>query len=338
MKPAPPGAFVEPDEARKTLGTLGSYQLLERIGAGGLGEVIRARDTVHGRTVAIKRLPAALGSDPIRLEQVRRAAASVSAVSHPGLAELYELGQDQGEWFLAIEFVPGQTLGQLLGGRPLHPRRATELALEVAEALDALHVAGIVHGDVRPDNVLVTPKGHAKLIDAGLSPFTAGGALRTTAAARLGALPGAASATLRYMAPEQVLGEGADARADVFALGAVLHEMLTGHPVFDRPAPDEILLAIVQTAVPPPDAAGAAVPPELTRILECAMAKSLDRRYLAAGDMAADLRALKSVFDATLEQASEPALTPPPSPRGRAVLLVGGAAALLGLLGWLVWN
>lgn len=339
MSEAQSRVVAESEEARRGLGTLGRYQLLERIGAGGLGEVIRARDTLHGRTVAIKRVPAVLGSDPARLEQLRRTVERISAVSHPGLTEVYELGEEDGEHFLAVEFVPGGTLAQLLAGRPLHPRRAAEIALEIAEALGALHAAGLVHGDVRPENVLVTPKGHAKLIDSDLASFTAGGALRASAGARMGALAGAPAATLRYMAPEQVLGEGVDARGDLFSLGIVLHEMLTGVSVFDRPQAYEILLAIVQAPVPLPSATNPALPASLDRIVERAAAKSLAGRYQTASELVSDLRAALSSLAASADEAAATAPVEPERRRSRVLLVLGAAlAGALGVLGWLAWH
>src|SRR5439155_5434280 len=178
---------------------------------------------------------------------------------HPGVAALYECGLSDGEMFLALEFVSGQRLDEMLGARAIHPRRAVEIALELAEALEALHAAGTVHGDVRPANVGVTQKGHAKLLDAGLAAFTAGGALRTSAGARLGSLPASATAVLGYVSPEQAAGEPTDARGDLFGLGCVLCEMLTGRGPFDRPSPDATLLAVLQASAPVPSATVASV-------------------------------------------------------------------------------
>ncbi len=226
-------------DSRAPAGQLGVYQLLERIGAGALGQVFRARDTVHGRTVAIKRVPAALTADAARLGLLSRTATNLSRVSHPGVAMLYECGVHDGELFVAHEFVPGQSITTLLGGRPIHPRRAVDLAIEMADALAALHAEQLTHGDLRPDNVIVTPKGHVKLIDAGLAAFTRGGSIRKSAATSLGALTGDSIAVVRYLAPEEASGEGTDARSDLFALGLVLHEMLTGQPAFDRATADD---------------------------------------------------------------------------------------------------
>lgn len=334
-------SVLQPDEhpaGRETgtpLGVIGKYNLLERLGGGGLGEVFRARDTVHGRTVLLKRVPAALTADAARLDALRRTARTLERISHPAVATLYELAEHDGEHVLSQEFVPGQTLAEFLAGRAIHPRRATEIALEVAEGLAAVHDAGALHGDLRPANVYVTPKGHAKIVDAGLAAFTAGGSLGANAAARPGALPAGAAAHLQYLSPEQALGEGGDQRSDLFALGAVLYEMLAGRAPFAGAGPDEVLLAVVQATPLPPSTSNPAVPASLDRIVSRATAKSLDRRYGSAAEMAADLRSVMASFDADLARApaSEPVT-------GRSHRKAGWliAAALLGGLALAWWQ
>lgn len=322
-------------ESRTPIGELGGYQLLERVGAGGLGEIFRARDTVHGRTVAIRRVPSALAGDEAWCSALHDAASSLAAVSHPGVAMLYECGQSDGQMFLAQEFVPGQTLTKVLGGRPVNALHAVELAVEAADALAALHSAGHTHGDLRPDNIVVTPKGRVKLLDAGLARFTGGGAMRATASARMGSLPNEASLVVRYLAPEQALGEGGDRRSDLFALGLVLYEMLTGEAAFDRPGADETLLAIVHAPAPVPSTRQASVPAELDAIVARALAKPLDRRYQDAAVFAHDLRAVKSSLEIDLEEASLPW---PDKAEGRTKLWwwVIALAALGGAVTWLV--
>src|SRR4029453_18269254 len=216
----------------------GPYQVLERLGAGGLGEVFRARDTIHGRTVVIKRVPSAISPDSERAASLRALAQSLSHVSHPGVASLYDCGEQDGALYLVQEYVPGQRLSELIGGRPLNQRRAIEISLDVAEALGALHKEGFRHDDLDPDNIVITPKGHAKLLDSGLAAFTAGGTVRATAGAGLGNLPVSSLSTVRYLSPEQALGERMDERSDLFALGAVFYEMLTGQPPFAAKSAD----------------------------------------------------------------------------------------------------
>ena len=175
--------------------------------------------------------------------------------------------------------------------------------MDVADALAALHQAGLVHGDVRPANIIVSSRGHAKVIDAGLARFTAGGMLRATAGSRLGSLPESAVATLRYLSPEEAAGERTDARSDVFSLGCVLHEMLAGQAPFNRPTADAIVLATLQASPPPANAQVASVPIDLSRICARALAKSMDRRYRSAAAMAEDLRGVASLLDEDLDAA-----------------------------------
>src|SRR4029077_1780560 len=215
--------------------TLGQYKILDRIGAGGMGEVYRARDTRLGRTVAIKVLAQDVANDPARRDRFLREARAAAALSHPNIAALYEIGEDQGQLFLAFEFVPGAPLSPVIGGRPLNTRRAVDFAIQIADALADAHAAGIVHRDIKPGNVIITPKDKAKVLDFGLATWTAGGHEREHAAHDAPVLVTTAGTTLgpvAYMSPEQALGEKVDHRTDIFSLGIVLFEMLTGRPPF----------------------------------------------------------------------------------------------------------
>ena len=322
-------------DGRTPLAVLGPYQLLERVGVGALGEVFRARDTVHGRTVAVKRVPAAISADSARATALARAAGAAARISHPGVAILYECAINDGGLFLVQEFVPGQTLVQLIAGRPMHPRRAVDLAVEIAEALEAVHASGLVHGDLRPQNVVITPKGHVKLLDAGLEDFTAGGAVHRTAGARAGALPDSIRGVIRYLSPEQALGEGGDARGDLFALGCMLHEMLTGEPAFDRQTSDHTLLALLQATPKPPSATNSAVPAALDDVVARALSKSLDARYQSAASMAADLRTARVALHAGSD-VQEPAESPAASRWPRRLLAIILLLVALGVLAALI--
>lgn len=312
-------------DARMPLGEIGGYQLLERIGVGALGEVFRARDTVHGRTVLIKRVPAALTADEDRISLLRDTAMALAAVSHPGVAMVYECGDDDGQTFLAQEFVPGQTLSGLIAGRPLNVANAVDMAIRMGDALGALHAAGLTHGDLRPDNIVVTPKGHVKLLDAGLTAFTSGGAARASAGS--GAASGASRTVARYLAPEEALGEHGDRRADLFALGLVLYEMLTGRPAFDSRSADDTLLEVLRTSPGPPSAVNPKVPAELDTIVARSLSKAVDGRYQTAVEFADALRRVKSRLGDDLEEA------PPPEPESSSRLwwwvaaVAAGAAA-----------
>ena len=208
--------------------TLGQYKILDRIGAGGMGEVYRARDTRLGRTVAIKVLPADVAAIRNGATGSCMEARATAALSHPNISALYEIGEDQGQLFLVFEYVPGETLKTAIAGRPLNPRRALDLAVQIADALAEAHGAGIVHRDIKPDNIIVTPKGHAKILDFGLATWTSGGAEREHAPTKMATAGGTMLGTVAYMSPEQALGQDVDQRTDIFSLGIVMFEMLTG--------------------------------------------------------------------------------------------------------------
>jgi serine/threonine protein kinase len=285
---------------------IGAYQLLEPLGHGGLGDAFRARDTVHGRTVVVKRVPPDLAADAAWLSRFRDSCAAVASVSHPGVAMLYECTTREGQTFLAQEFVSGQSLTALLAGRPLNPRRAIEIAVEIADALASLHAAGLTHGDLRPNTVLITQKGHVKLVDAGLSAFTGGGRARRLAASDPSAIAASDAGVVRYLSPEQALGQTGDARSDLFALGSILYEMLTGKPAFDRPTAEQTVLAVVGDAAARPSATQPAVPGSLDAAVARLLAKPVDRRYQSASVLADALRALKPIFDEPPEDVATP--------------------------------
>ena len=290
-----------------------------------MGEVYRARDTRLGRTVAIKVLTADVTADPVRRERFLRDARAATALSHPNIAALYEIGEDQGQLFLVLEYAPGETLRHTIAGRPLNPRRAIDLAVQIADALADAHAAGIVHRDLEPDNIIVTPKGNAKILDFGLAAWTAGGAARDHAAIVSGdaGTPG----TLAYLSPEQALGEQVDYRTDIFSLGIILFEMLTGRLPFTATASTPLALQIVQAVAPAPSAVNKALPPELDAIAARAMAKSLDQRYESAVTLSAELRAVGAILDVRSDM-QEPAAVFVPIQRARS----GGARIALLLL------
>src|SRR5579871_4472503 len=190
--------------------TLGMYKVLDYIGAGGIGDVYRGRDSRLGRTVAIKVVKPEIAADPERRERFIHDARAATLLSHPSIAALYEIGDDQDQLFLAFEFVPGETLRAEMGGRPMNPRRALEVATQLADALADAHGAGIVHRDLKPDNIFVTPKGRAKILDFGFSAWTNGGAERARAAADATNARGLDTGTVAYLSPEQTLGERGD--------------------------------------------------------------------------------------------------------------------------------
>ena len=312
--------------------TLGMYKILDRIGAGGIGELYRARDTRVGRTVAIKVVRDEIANDLARRDRFVREARAATVLSHPSIAALYEIGEDQGCLFVAFEFVPGETLRTAIGGRPMNAKRALDFATQLADALADAHAAGAVHGDLTPDNVIVTPKGRAKILDFGLCAWTNGGAARRQAAQASGEPAGAAASTLAYLSPEQALGEQGDHRTDIFSLGVMLFEMLTGRPPFTDVG--ALALQIVQAPAPAPSSINSSVPRELDPIVQRALAKSLDQRYESAVTMAAELRSVAAILDERAAAAELRAPAPTTTRRGSAskawiALLLAGAAALL---------
>ena len=319
--------------------SLGHYKILGGIGAGGMGEVYRARDTRLGRTVAIKVLPDDLVNDADRRERLLREARATAALSHPNIAALYEIGEDQAHRFLVFEYVPGETLKTVIAGRPLNARRAIDLAVEIADALAEAHSEGIVHRDIKPENIIVTPKGHAKILDFGLAKWTASGAGREQAASTMAATgAGAALGTVAYMSPEQALGEPVDHRTDIFSFGIVLFEMLTGKLPFTGSTATAVAVQIVQTAAPVPSSVNRGVPRELDPIVAKALEKSVDARYETAASLAAELRSVGAILDVrsgTIEPA-DAVVGPAPRRRsyGRWILLLIVLAAL-GAAAWI---
>jgi serine/threonine protein kinase len=283
------------------------YKVLDRIGAGGMGEVFRARDTRLGRTVAIKVVGAEVAAHPERRARFLREARAAAKLSHPNIAALYEIGEDREQLFLVFEFVPGENLKTAIGGRPMNPRRAIDVAVQIADALADAEVEGIVHRDIKPANIIVTPKGNAKILDFGLAAWTNGGAERAHAAeAKTVAVtaPGTTQGTVAYMSPEQALGEQLDHRTDIFSLGIVLYEMLTGKLPFTGATPTALALQIMQAQPPGPSSVNKSLPMELDAIVNKALAKSLDHRYESAVTLAAELRSVAAILDVRSDAAA----------------------------------
>jgi len=316
------------------LESLGHYKILDRIGAGGIGEVYRARDTQLGRTVAIKVLAPDLARDADRRARFLADARVSATLSHPNIATLYEVGEDQDVVYLVLEFVPGDTLKTIIGGRPLNPRRAIDCAIQIADALAEAHAEAIIHRDLKPDNIIVTPKGNAKILDFGLAEWTKGGAARQRAGQAAGQ-PTTGLTTVPYMSPEQALGGPVEAATDVFSLGVILFEMLTGRLPFgtmispggpSRPGPAESRA---------PSAINPAVPKEIDPIVTKALARRLDYRYGSAATLAAELRSVAAILDVRSGTAEPPTLVVA-EPRRRRVGWVAALVVLAAIAG-LVW-
>lgn len=214
--------------------TLGHYQIVSLLGAGGMGEVYLAQDTRLDRRVALKSLPADVASDQERMRRFVREAKAASALNHPNVAHIYEIGEAEGVSFIAMEYVEGQTLAAKIGGRPLEIAEMIEISIQVADALDEADGKGITHRDIKPTNIMITPRGMVKVLDFGLAKVTlpTSQEVATTLSTMTETMPGVVMGTVPYMSPEQALGREMDHRSDIFSLGVVLYEMATGRLVF----------------------------------------------------------------------------------------------------------
>jgi serine/threonine protein kinase len=275
---------------------LGAYEVLDPLGRGGMGEVYRARDTRLGRTVAIKILSTSLADDPESTERLRAEARAASLLTHPNICALHDIGHHDGIDFLVMELLQGETLAARLRRGPLPFEQVLLLAIDMTQALDAAHAQGIVHHDVKPSNVMLTPTG-AKLLDFGVAkvrpPAIAGAAETSTLGAREAA-EGAASGTLQYMAPEQIEGEDVDARADIFSLGAVLYEAATGRKAFEGKTRAALAGAILEREVPPLGGADSTFPPAFDQLIRRAVAKKPDERWQSSRDILFQLKSMSS--------------------------------------------
>src|SRR3954465_2634616 len=243
------------------------YNLLDRLGEGGIGEVYRARDTKVGRTVALKVVSDVLASGPARLRKMLDDARAAAALSHPNIATLWEVGEADGQHYLAYEFAAGHRLREESGGAALNPRRALDLAIQIADGVADAHAGGIIHGDLRPDTIVVTAKGNAKILDFGMAPWTRGGIARMRAAQAPDALPPEAIRVVSYMSPEEAIGGAVDGRTDVFAIGTLVYELLTGENPFTAATASDTIVNIIKGDVTPPSQLDAQVPKDLDAIV-----------------------------------------------------------------------
>ncbi len=283
-------------------GTISHYRIIRRLGRGGMGEVFLAEDTRLGRPVALKLLLNEYTRDQSRLLRFGREARAASSLNHPNILTVYEIGESGGRHFIATEFVDGETLRRRIKRAPLSAEEALAVATQVAEALAAAHEAGVVHRDVKPENVMVRRDGYVKVLDFGLaklverrraSASSAGSAEEAATVQMAHTLPGAVMGTVWYMSPEQARGEEVDERTDVWALGCVLYEMLAGRPPFTGQTPSHVTVSILEDEPPLAESLGPDAPQGLARVLSRALAKERERRYATAGEMLSDLCALR---------------------------------------------
>ena len=331
---------------------LGPYEILSPLGAGGMGEVYRARDTKLDRDVAVKVLPERLAEDPDALSRFEREAKAVAALSHPNILSIFDFGTQDGVAYAAMELLEGETLRGKLDAGPVAQKQAVDYALQIAKGLSAAHERGVVHRDLKPDNIFVSRDGHVKILDFGLAlrrSLDATGREQTaagqqpmaesdeTAVPTLGGPltePGTVMGTMGYMSPEQVRGIPVDHRSDLFSFGAILYELLTGTRAFRRDTASDTMAAILRDEPPEPVASGRNVPPALDRVVRHCLEKDRENRFQSARDVAF---ALSEASSQSFTGAAIPAVA---QARGgsRRFLVVGAAALVLAAAAILFWR
>jgi serine/threonine-protein kinase len=325
----------------------GDYTILDRISEHGtLGELFRARDERTGRTVALRFVRDDVVPPGWRREKLLARAALAKKISHPHVATLYDAGEIDGKLYLAHEYVPGHSLASMLNGRPLEQHLAVELGVHLADALSEAERIGVVHGDIQPSSVIVTPADQAKLIDLGFSSWTSGGAARRKLSAEVSVgqewwedgFPGPQNRPPSYMSPEEVLGQRLDRRSDIFSLGVVFYQMVTGQVPFGGATDAGTALKILQTTAPPVSRVNPSVSPRLDAVITKMLVKSVDGRYQQAADVAADLRQLAADLQFRVltgrHGKTEPRTPPGRRPLGSFFALAVAVVLALTALAW----